>query len=435
MKPKTKLILRGGLALLAASISATWCLLAASNSQPIVDPAKGTTTHTPAVTPFMDIASAGPLNHVWIGNELSCQVQHVTDGTTHEFYPPGTIPGDCGTFIAMGATLYAPDFANHGGTATGQLGTYTVFTPVSQTPVTGTGTSADPFKVVTVAAVATTGLRIQQTDSYVIGEESYRTDIVITNSGEGAASGILFRAADAFLGGSDSGYGFTQVSGNRTAVGCSVNPNNTPPGRIEEWVPLTDNNNFYEAFYGEIWRWIGTKVAFPNMCGCATLQDNGAGISWNFSIPAGGTATYSHFTTFSPTGVVATPTPAPSATPTPTPTPTATPVAQEAFVTVSRNSVKKGQNAAFIVALDPGPATGPVTVNYSMSGSAILGTDYTLSGTPGQVTILAGDFSANVILHAVRNVNKGATMTLIPGVGYFLSGFEDDVATIRIKKK
>ncbi len=426
MKPKTKLILRAGLALLAASISATWCLLAASNSQPIVDPAKGTTTDTPAVTPFRDIASAGPLTHVWIGNEVSCQVQHVADGTTHEFYPPGTIPGDCGTFIAMGGTLYAPDFANHGTTATGSLGTYTVFTPISQTPVTGTGTSADPFKVVTVVDVAATGLRIQQTDAYVIGEESYRTDIMITNSGLGAASGILFRAADAFLGGSDSGYGFTQVSGNRTAVGCSVNPNNTPPGRIEEWVPLTDNNNFYEAFYGEIWHWIGTKVAFPNLCGCTTLQDNGAGISWNFSIPAGGTVTYSHTTTFSPTG---------GATPSPTPTPTATVAPQEAFVTVSRNSVKKGQNAAFIVALDPGPATGPVTVNYSMSGSATLGTDYTLSGTPGQVTILAGDFSANVILHAVRNVNKGATMTLIPGVGYFLSGFDDDVATIRIKKK
>ena len=430
MKPKTKLILRASLALLAASISATWCLL--SNAQPIVDPAKGAATHTPAVTPFMDIASAGPLTHVWIGNELSCQAQHVTDGTTHEFYPPGTIPGDCGTFIAMGGTLYAPDFANHGGTATGQLGTYVVFTPISQTPVTGTGTSADPFKVVTVVNVATTGLRIQQTDAYVIGEESYRTDTMIINNGEGPASGILFRAADAFLQGSDSGYGFTEVfGGNRNAVGCSANPNNTPPGRIEEWVPLTDNNNFYEAFYGEIWHWIGTKVAFPNLCGCTTLQDNGAGISWNFSIPAGGTATYSHFTTFSPTGVVATPTPAPSATPTPTPT-----VApQEAFVTVSRNSVKKGQNAAFIVALDPGPAAVPVTVNYSMSGSAILGTDYTLSGTPGQVTILAGDFSANVILHAVRNVNKGATMTLTNGPGYFLSGFDDDIATIRIKKK
>jgi len=210
MKPKTKLILRAGLALLAASISATWCLLAASNSQPIVDPAKGTTTDTPAVTPFRDIASAGPLNHVWIGNEVSCQVQHVADGTTHEFYPPGTIPGDCGTFIAMGGTLYAPDFANHGTTATGNLGTYTVFTPISQTPVTGTGTSADPFKVITVVDVAATGLRIQQTDTYVIGNESYQTDIMITNSGA-AASGILYRAGDAFLQGSDQGYGFTEV--------------------------------------------------------------------------------------------------------------------------------------------------------------------------------------------------------------------------------
>jgi hypothetical protein len=432
MKTKTKLILRAGLALLAASISATWCLMAASNAQPIVDPAKRAATHTPAVTPFVDIASAGPLTHVWLGNELSCQAQHVADGTTHEFYPPGTIPGDCGTFIAMGGTLYAPDFTNHGGTATGNLGTYVVFTPISQTPVTGTGTAADPFRVVTVADVAATGLRIQQTDSYIIGDESYRTDIMITNSGT-AASGILFRAADAYLQGSDTGYGFTEVNGNRNAVGCSANPNNTPPGRIEEWAPVTGDNNFYEAFYGEIWHWIGTKVAFPNMCGCTTFQDNGAGISWNFSIPANGTVTYSHFTTFSPAGVSATPTPAPS--PTPTPTPTATAAPQEAYVTVSKSSVKKGQQAAFIVALDPGPAAQPVTVNYSMSGSASLGSDYTLSGTPGQVTIPAGQSSARVILRARKKVNKAATMTLTNGPGYILSGLADDVATVRIKKK
>ena len=108
MKTKTKLILRAGLALLAASISATWCLLAASNAQPIVDPAKGAGTYTPAVTPFMDIASAGPLTHVWLGNELSCQVQHVTDGTTHEFFPPSVVPGDCGTFIAMAGRCTRP---------------------------------------------------------------------------------------------------------------------------------------------------------------------------------------------------------------------------------------------------------------------------------------------------------------------------------------
>ena len=97
--------------------------------------------------------------------------------------------------------------------------------------------------------------------------------------------------------------------------------------------------------------------------------------------------------------------------------------------------MKKGQQAAFIVALDPGPAAQPVTVNYSMSGSASLDTDYTLSGTPGEVTIPEGRSSARVILHALRSVKKAATMTLTNGPGYFLSGFADDVATIRIKKK
>ena len=97
--------------------------------------------------------------------------------------------------------------------------------------------------------------------------------------------------------------------------------------------------------------------------------------------------------------------------------------------------MKKGHNAAFIVALDPGPAVQPVTVHYSMSGGARLGTDYTLSGIPGQVTIPTGETSARVILHALRNVKKNATMTLTPGPGYFLSGLADDVATVRIKKK
>ena len=261
----TKMAIRAGAALVAASVGATWCLFAASNAKSIVDPAKGAAINLPATTPFVDIASTGPLTHIWLGNELSCQVQHVIDGSTHEFFPPSTIPGDCGTFIAMGGALYAPDFTARGGTATGGLGAYTPFTPVSQTPVTGSGTSADPFKVVTVVAVGATGLSIEQTDTYVVGVESYRTDITIMNNSPGPATGVLFRAGDAYLQGSDVGYGFTEVSGNRNTVGCSVNPNNMPPDRIEGWTPLTDDNNFYEAVYSEIWRWIGTKFPFPNM--------------------------------------------------------------------------------------------------------------------------------------------------------------------------
>lgn len=291
-------------ALIVASAGATCCLFGAGLGASGSDPSKNNlSADAPAVTPYVDIASAGPLTHVYIGNELSCQVAHVSD-TVFEFFPASVIPGDSGTMIALGGTLYTPDFNNHGGTATGGLGVRVVFTPISQTPVTGTGTAANPFTVITVVAVGTTGLTIQQNDTYVTGDEAYRTTITITNTGS-LASGVLYRAADAFLGGSDSGYGFTEVFGNRKAVGCSVNPNNSPAGRIEEWVPLTGGNNFYQNHFGSVWSWIATKAPFPDTCACSTFQDNGAGISWNFTIPTGGSATFAHVTTFSPLGLQA----------------------------------------------------------------------------------------------------------------------------------
>ena len=335
----TKLMARAGIALLAASASA----------------------NAPAVTPFMDIASAGPLIHVYLGNELSCQVAHILDGTTLEFFPPNTIPGDCGTFIAMGGTLYAPDFDAHGSTATSGLGPRVVFTPISQTGVTGTGIAADPFKVVTVVDVSTTGLRIQQTDTYVVGDASYRTEVMITNSG-GPASGVLYRAGDAFLGGSNNGYGFTEVFDTRKAVGCSVNPNNMPPGRIEEWVPLTGDNNFYQNNFNSVWTFIGTKAPFPDTCTCTTLLDNGAGISWNFSIPAGGSATFSHVTTFSPFGL-------------------------ESLVTSktadSPTSVAGSQNGYTITIENPNP--NPVTLS-SITDTLPAGFSYVSGSTTGVTT-------------------------------------------------
>ena len=172
---------------------------ATSHPGPVNNPSKNVTIAPDAVTvtPFADIASVGPLTHVYLGNELSCQVDHTGD-SVHEFYPPNTIPGDSGTFIAMGGTLYAPDFIAHGSTATVNLGPRTVFTPISQTPVTGTGIAGDPFQVLTVVGVGATGLIIEQTDSYIVGDESYRTDITIINSGS-PASGILYRAGDALL--------------------------------------------------------------------------------------------------------------------------------------------------------------------------------------------------------------------------------------------
>ena len=158
----TKLTMRAAIALVVASAGAAWCL----------------------PPPFADISSAGPLTHVWVANDLSCQVQHIADAPDNEFYGPDIIPGDSGTFITVGGALYAPDFINHDYTSAGfLLGDYTPFTPVSQTPVIGSGTAADPFKVITVVDVAATRLRIQQTDTYVTGREYYTTEVMISNNG------------------------------------------------------------------------------------------------------------------------------------------------------------------------------------------------------------------------------------------------------------
>lgn len=260
---------------------------------------KGVVNPAPAETQtaFVAITSSGPLNEIDIGVDLASQIAHVGDASG-EVYPPGTKPGDYGTFLLIDGVLYSSDFQNHGGTASSGIGTYTAFTPVSQSAVTGSGTAGSPFTVTTVVTVGATGLSVTQVDSYIVGQETYRTDVTVTNTGNASVSAILFRAFDCYLGGSDSGYGV--VTG--TAPGCSQNPNNVPAGRIEQIVPLNGGNNYYETGYGQVWTWIGTHVAFPNTCDCTIDEDNGSGVSWNITVPAGSSLTRSNLTVFSPLG-------------------------------------------------------------------------------------------------------------------------------------
>ncbi len=72
----------------------------------------------------------------------------------------------------------------------------------------------------------TTGLQVSQTDTYVVGQESYRTDTQISNTGGSSQSVILYRAADCYLGGSDTGYGFVVAS--TAAVAAPMRFKDTP---------------------------------------------------------------------------------------------------------------------------------------------------------------------------------------------------------------
>lgn len=250
-----------------------------------------------AAVPAVDIgAPAGPLTHVVVGNELSCQAQHTGD-TSFEFFPPTAAPGDCGTFLSVGGTLYSPNFPAHDRSAAG-FGSTPHFTATSQTARTGAGTRSSPFRVVTTATAG--GFTLTQTDTYIAGEESFRTDIAVKNTGGSAQAVILYRAGDCYLQNSDTGFGFAGANG---AIGCSANANNTPPGRIEEFVPITGGANFLEGSFTDVWSAVISQMPFANLCGqCTTNRDNGAGISWSATINPNQTTTFSHFTTFSPTG-------------------------------------------------------------------------------------------------------------------------------------
>src|SRR5205085_343192 len=108
------------------------------------------------------------------------------------------------------------------------------------------------------------------------------------------------------------------------------------------------------------------------------------------------------------------------ATPTPTPTPAATP---SVTVSASPTGIREGSTATYTITASR--AVGQATiVRYSMSGTARLGSDYSLSGASGQATIAAGQSSATVTLSAIKDTikEKGelATMTLQAGSGYTL---------------
>ena len=118
-----------------------------------------------------------------------------------------------------------------------------------------------------------------------------------------------------------------------------------------------------------------------------------------------------------------TPTPTPTPTATPTPTPTPTPSQLTVTLSAAPTSIRSGGRSVFTVSAST-PASTAITVNYSMSGNAVLGQHYSLSGTPGQVTIQAGASSASVTLTvlSIGYTGKTATMNLSSGAGYTLSG-------------
>jgi hypothetical protein len=244
------------------------------------------------------IRTGGPLSSIAIGADLTCDVRHAGDQRPAFFGATA-----CGTFVALDCDLLGlPVNCLLLGTELGDrlfgpavpsgVRTDAAFTPVSQSPVRGAGTEADPFKIVTTVALGGSGLRITQTDSYVTGKEAYRTDVVVSNESLTAKDAVLYRAANCVVADDDEGYGSSDpVTG---AVACTE-----PSGRIEQWRSVRpDRPGLSEAKPDEVWAQIRSRRPFPTTCRCTERVDNAAGLSWVISVAPGASATRSQVTEF-----------------------------------------------------------------------------------------------------------------------------------------
>lgn len=239
--------------------------------------------------PNVDISSGGaPLFEINIGRDLSCQVWHEDDPGDGQFYNPGDAPADCGTHLVVDGNLYTPNY-NVGRLTetTGAFGAPVPFTEIAQDARSGSGAYNDPWKTKTGVLAGASDIGLTQVDTYVDGDPFYDSTLWINNSGSAAKTVILYRAADCYLGGSDTGYGAVGISA-PGSIACTENPNHSPAGRIEEFIPFTGGSRYYHDEYFNVWTRIGSRTMFPDSCLCTVLEDNGMGLSWQLSVPAGG---------------------------------------------------------------------------------------------------------------------------------------------------
>lgn len=137
--------------------------------------------------------------------------------------------------------------------------------------------------------------------------------------------------------------------------------------------------------------------------------------------------------TVTPTPIT-TPTPFPTPTPSVTPLPTPTSAGPSMSVGVSPQSAHVGGTVFFTITAAT-PVATTTTVNFNMTGTAVLNQNYTLEPSSNHVTFAAGNTSATVTLH-VTNLNSAkkkkkrkrpapttfsATMNLAGGTGYTIS--------------
>jgi hypothetical protein len=240
---------------------------------------------SPTGAPATVTINGNPLTIV-VGNDTSMQVYNANVPGTGQFYPPDCGVGetaDSGVFFTAGSGgVVGPDFDNHPcGSASN---TYTAWTPVSMTPVTGTGTAGDPFTVVIVVSAG--GLNMTETLTYVNGASTAYITLAFPPAPLVAPAGLggaVFVGADIYLADNDDGF---SLAGPIAAGGRAADVNCAQLQYTIRWLGTTPAAQWTATDYGDVWDQISAGAL--NNSVNPTCIDNGAALQW---VVAGGGTT------------------------------------------------------------------------------------------------------------------------------------------------
>ena len=226
--------------------------------------------------------TGSPLTIV-VGNDTSLQVTNSNVPGTGQFYPPDCTAGqtaDSGVFAGIGTTIFGPDFNNHPcGSASNS---YTPWTPVSLSPVSGTGTSSDPFTVVIVVNAGISGVQLTETITYVNGDA--KATIVLSWTAT-PPPGIplatptvavnAFVGSDLYLADNDRGFSFGAAGG---AGGHGADTNCVELQYTITWLGTTPATAWTAQGYSSVW----DEISAGNLDNTVdpTCIDNGASLEW-----------------------------------------------------------------------------------------------------------------------------------------------------------
>jgi Tol biopolymer transport system component/PKD repeat protein len=194
--------------------------------------------------------------------------------------------GACGTFVALGGTVYGPADVIAGTTA---------FTPVSQVATLENGVA----ELVTTVALGETGVKLRQTDAYQAGRGWYRTDAALVNDNDAARTATIYRAAHCNV-----GVETERRSVRDEATGMAACEGALTAGRaLAALLPLTPGAR-HEAGTGVLDR-VKAGAELANACTCeANVPEHSMGIAWSVTAPAKGEASRASVGAFGPDGVV-----------------------------------------------------------------------------------------------------------------------------------